>query len=64
MSGEMYSLRVLSHGKVTDLSQGFNLGKVSLSPSLYVLRPLRWTQMCLFRASASVTKRPVIFQFL
>lgn len=26
MNSEMYSLRVLSHGKVTDLSQGFDLG--------------------------------------
>lgn len=26
MDGEMYSLRVLSHGQITDLSQGFDLG--------------------------------------
>ena len=54
----MYSLRILSKGKVTDLSNGFAFGGV---PFTVFVRPkgLRWKQVRCLNASSFVIKNLV-----
>ena len=59
----MYSLRILSKGKVTDLSNGFALGVFRL-PSLYDLKRLRWKQVRCLNASSFVIRNLVCSPYL
>ena len=54
----MYSLRILSKGKVTDLFNGFALGGVPFT-SLYDLKRLRWKQVRCLNASSFVIRNLV-----